>query len=257
MVGALEIVQLPALSDNYIYLLHDPETKATGVVDPAVADVPLDAAQARGWHITHVLNTHHHMDHVGGNAALKAQTGCTIIGPERDRSRIPDIDVGVDDGDVVTFGSKTAEVFFTPGHTRGHIVYWFAADQALFSGDTLFSMGCGRLFEGTPAQMWASLQKIIDLPDETRVFCGHEYTAANGAFALSVEPENAALKARMAEVAALRDKALPTIPSRMDVERATNPFLRPMSQELQRTIGHEGQSLTDVFAKTRQLKDSF
>ncbi|MEM6684026.1 MAG: hydroxyacylglutathione hydrolase [Pseudomonadota bacterium] len=250
-------MQLPALSDNYIYLLHDPETKATGVVDPAVADVPLDAAQARGWHITHVLNTHHHMDHVGGNAALKAQTGCTIIGPERDRSRIPDIDVGVDDGDVVTFGSKTAEVFFTPGHTRGHIVYWFAADQALFSGDTLFSMGCGRLFEGTPAQMWASLQKIIDLPDETRVFCGHEYTAANGAFALSVEPENAALKARMAEVAALRDKALPTIPSRMDVERATNPFLRPMSQELQRTIGHEGQSLTDVFAKTRQLKDSF
>lgn len=257
MVAPLEIVQLPVLQDNYIYLIHDPATGDTAVVDPAVPDVPLEAAKARGWTITHILNTHHHMDHVGGNAAIKEATGCTVVGPGPDADRIPLIDVQVGDADIYTFGSKTAQVFFTPGHTRGHIVYWFEEDAALFCGDTLFAMGCGRLFEGTPDQMWTSLQRLADLPDETRIYCAHEYTQANGTFALSVEPGNSALQERMREVDALRSKGLPTIPSRMDIERATNPFLRPMSPHLQETVGRTGAPLVDVFAKTRELKDHF
>jgi len=257
MVAPLEIVQLPVLQDNYIYLLHDAAEDVTAVVDPALADAPLEAAEARGWRITHILNTHHHMDHVGGNLEIKNKTGCTIVGPAQDADRILGIDHGVDDGDLLAFGSKTAKVFFTPGHTRGHIVYWFEEDTALFCGDTLFSMGCGRLFEGTPQQMWTSLQKLIDLPDETRIFCAHEYTQANGTFALSLEPKNPALSERMAEVETLRSKNLPTVPSRMDVERATNPFLRPTSAELRATIGMINTDVVDVFAKTRELKDSF
>lgn len=257
MVAPLEIVQLPVLQDNYIYLLHDPASHATAVVDPALPDEPLRAAAARGWEITHILNTHHHGDHVGGNKAIQEATGCLIVGPKADAQRIPGITVEVDDGDVFAFGSKQAKVFFTPGHTRGHIVYWFEEDAALFCGDTLFAMGCGRLFEGTPAQMWSSLQKLIALPDETRVFCAHEYTQANGAFALSVEPQNAALQDRMTHVAALRAQGAPTVPSQMGLERATNPFLRPHSPDLQQTIGLAGAPIVEVFAKTRELKDNF
>lgn len=257
MVAPLDIVQLPVLHDNYIYLIHDPASHATAVVDPALPDEPLQAAAARGWQITHIFNTHHHGDHVGGNLAIQEATGCTIVGPKADSQRIPGIQIEVDDGDTVAFGSKEAAVFFTPGHTRGHIVYWFEKDAALFCGDTLFAMGCGRLFEGTPAQMWASLQKLIALPDETRVYCAHEYTQANGTFALSVEPQNEQLQARMREVADARSKGHATVPSRMDIERATNPFLRPMSPDLQATIGLQGAPLVDVFAKTRELKDSF
>lgn len=257
MVAPLEIVQLPVLHDNYIYLLHDPVSHATAVVDPALPDEPLRAAAARGWEITHILNTHHHGDHVGGNKAIQEATGCVIVGPKADAQRIPGIEVEVDDGDVFTFGSKQAKVFFTPGHTRGHIVYWFEEDAALFCGDTLFAMGCGRLFEGTPAQMWSSLQKLIDLPGDTRVYCAHEYTQANGTFALSVEPQNAALQDRMREVAALREQGKPTVPSRIGLERATNPFLRPDSADLQETIGLSGAPIVEVFAKTRELKDNF
>ncbi|MEM7569621.1 MAG: hydroxyacylglutathione hydrolase [Pseudomonadota bacterium] len=257
MVGHLEIVQLPVLHDNYIYLIHEPGSGATAVVDPAVPDVPLQAAAERGWTITHILNTHHHMDHVGGNMAIKEATGCTIVGPGPDNERIPGIDVQVNDGDVFSFGEAQADIFFTPGHTRGHIVYWFSQDAALFCGDTLFAMGCGRLFEGSPEQMWTSLQKLLALPDDARVFCAHEYTQANGAFALSVEPQNAALQARMEHVKALRVQGLPTVPSTMGDEKETNPFLRPTSVHLRETIGLPSASDVDVFAKTRALKDQF
>ncbi|MEO0411220.1 MAG: hydroxyacylglutathione hydrolase [Pseudomonadota bacterium] len=257
MVGQLEIVQLPVLHDNYVYMIHEPSSGATAVVDPAVVDAPLEAAAARGWSITHIFNTHHHMDHVGGNLDIKEKTGCAIIGPKADKARIPGIDIEVSDGERVTFGDAQAKVFFTPGHTRGHIVYWFEDDAALFCGDTLFAMGCGRLFEGTPAQMWTSLQKLIALPDETRVYCAHEYTQANGAFALSVEPGNEALQQRMIDVKSLRERNIPTIPSTIGLEKETNPFFRPTSPLLRETINLTGASDVDVFAKTRELKDQF
>lgn len=256
-MSKLEIVQIPVLSDNYVYLVRDPETEATSVVDPAVTEPVLAELDRRGWRLTHILNTHHHPDHVGGNEAIKAATGCTVVGPRADRDRIPGIDVEVGDGDVYALGNADAKVFDVPGHTRGHIAYWFEGSDALFCGDTLFAMGCGRLFEGTPAQMWTSLQKFFDLPAETRVYCAHEYTMANGRFALSVEPDNTALQDRMKEVERLRAADKPTVPSTLGEERATNPFLRPDSPDLQRTIGLEGADLVAVFGKTRELKDNF
>ncbi len=260
-MAKLDIVQIPVLSDNYVYLVREPDSKATGVVDPAVAGPVFEELDRRGWTLTHILNTHHHMDHVGGNLEIKKRTGCTVVGPRADRDRIPGIDIEVGDGDTYAFGNETAQVFDVPGHTRGHIAYWFKDSDALFCGDTLFAMGCGRLFEGTPAQMWTSLQKFRALPASTRVYCAHEYTMANGRFALSVEPDNQALQDRMKDVERLRAADKPTVPSTMGEEVATNPFLRPDSADLQRTIGFsgglEGADLVDVFAKTRALKNLF
>jgi hydroxyacylglutathione hydrolase len=256
-MSTLEIHQVPVLSDNYVYLAHDAATGATGVVDPAVVDPVLAAAQDKGWNITHILNTHHHGDHTGGNLEIKRQTGCTIVGPKADRDRIPGIDVEVGDGDSFKLGDAEAQVFDVPGHTRGHIAYWFGASDALFCGDTLFAMGCGRLFEGTPDQMWTSLCKFTALPDQTRIYCAHEYTLSNGEFALSVEPENQDLLARMEEVREKRRGGQPTVPSTLAQEKATNPFLRPMSPHLQETVGLSGAGLVEVFAETRARKDSF
>lgn len=253
----LEIVQIPVLNDNYIYLAHDPATGQTAAVDPAVSGPVLDELRRRGWTLTHILNTHHHGDHVGGNLELKTETGCVIVGPRADRERIPGIDIALGDGDRYRLGNAEAEVFDVPGHTRGHIAYWFADSAALFCGDTLFAMGCGRLFEGTPAQMWASLSKLARLPDETRVYCAHEYTEANGRFALAIEPDNRALQRRMAEVRALRAAGKPTVPSRLDEEQATNPFLRPDSAEIQRNLDMSGADPVAVLARTRALKDGF
>jgi len=256
-MAKLDIHQIPVLSDNYVYLAHEAESGATAVVDPAVVEPVLAAAEAKGWAITHILNTHHHNDHTGGNLEIKQHTGCTIVGPRADRDRIPGIDVEVGDGDTVMLGNAEARVFDVPGHTRGHIAYWFEESDTLFCGDTLFAMGCGRLFEGTPQQMWSSLSKLKALPDETRVYCAHEYTQSNGRFALSVEPDNAALVERMASVDAARSRNEPTVPSTMALERATNPFLRPDSDDLQRTIGLAGHDVVEVFAETRRLKDNF
>ena len=256
-MSKLEIHQIPVLSDNYVYLAHEPRSGATAVVDPAVTQEVLAAARAKGWTITHILNTHHHGDHTGGNLEIKKATGCTIVGPKADKGRIPGIDVEVDEGDTYDLGEARAKVFFVPGHTRGHIAFWFEESDALFCGDTLFAMGCGRLFEGTPAQMWTSLQKLRALPDATRVFCAHEYTQSNGRFALSVEPQNARLVARMKDVAAKRERGEPTVPSTLAEEKATNPFLRPDSADLQATIGMAGGDLVSVFAETRARKDNF
>jgi len=256
-MSKLQIHQIPVLSDNYVYLAHEPESGATAVIDPAVTQEVLNAAKAKGWTITHILNTHHHGDHTGGNLEIKQATGCTIVGPKADKARIPGIDVEVDDGDTYDLGKARAKVFFVPGHTRGHIAYWFEESDALFCGDTLFAMGCGRLFEGTPAQMWASLSKLKVLPDATRVYCAHEYTQSNGNFALSVEPQNAKLVARMEDVVAKRKRGEPTVPSTLADEKATNPFLRPDSPDLQATIGMAGGDLVAVFAETRARKDNF
>lgn len=254
---SLEIEQIPVLNDNYVYLLHEPSSGAAAVVDPAVPEPVLAALHRRGLRLAYILNTHHHPDHVGGNMALQQATGCTIVGPRADRDRIPGIAVELADGDVFELGAARARVYDVPGHTRGHIAYWFEVDAALFCGDTLFSLGCGRLFEGTPAQMWASLAKIPTLPEGPRSFCAHESNESNARFPLGVEPGNLDLQRRVAEIKALRAKGLPTVPSILGEERKANPFLRPFSAELQRSVGVVTGDLVAVFAETRRRKDRF
>lgn len=254
---ALEVHQFPCLSDNYGYLLHDSEQNLTAAIDTPEVGPINTALESRGWSLTHILNTHHHFDHAGGNEELKAQWGCEIVGSARDAERIPGIDVKVGDGETYMFGNHEARVFDVSGHTIGHIAYYFADAGILFSGDALFALGCGRLFEGTPAQMWESLQKLRALPDDTVVYCAHEYTQANARFALSVEPQNDALQVRAREIDALRAEGKPTVPSTIGLEKATNPFLRPMSDDLQQTIGLSGADPVEVFAETRRRKDSF
>jgi hydroxyacylglutathione hydrolase len=253
----LTIVQIPVLTDNYIYLIHEPVSGETAAVDPALAQPVLDILDKKGWRLTYVLNTHHHWDHVGGNLELKQKTGCKIIAAQSDWGRIPGIDAGVGEGDVIELGACPARVISTPGHTSAHIVYHFAEDNALFCGDTLFAMGCGRLFEGTAEQMWISLQKLKALPASTRIYCTHEYTQANGRFALSVEPDNRQLQQRMEIVNQLRAKHLPTIPSTIEQELATNPFFRENSPGLQTAIKMMNRTPIDVFAEIRRLKDRF
>jgi hydroxyacylglutathione hydrolase len=253
----LTIIQIPVLTDNYIYLIHEPVLGETAVVDPALAQPVLDVLDSKGWRLTYILNTHHHWDHVGGNLELKQKTGCTVIAPQSDRDRIPGIDIGVSEDDVITLGAYPARVISTPGHTSGHIVYHFAEENALFCGDTLFAMGCGRLFEGTAEQMWVSLQKIKVLPPSTRIYCAHEYTQSNGRFALSVEPDNLQLQQRMEIVNQLREKHLPTVPSTIEQELATNPFFRENSPALQAAIHMRNRTPVDVFAEIRRLKDKF
>ncbi len=256
-MNELEIAQFPCLSDNYGFLLHDPDTGLTAAVDTPDAEAIEAELARRRWRLTHILNTHHHADHAGGNLYLKEKTGCEIVGPRADAGRIPGIDVGVGDGDTVAFGRRRIEVYETPGHTRGHIVYYLPEAKAAFVGDTLFAMGCGRLFEGTPGQMWESLGKIARWPDDTRLYCAHEYTLANARFALTVEPANRALIERVAEVEALRREGRPTVPTTLALEKATNPFLRPGSANLAATVGLADADEVSVFARTRELKDGF
>ncbi|WP_150293110.1 hydroxyacylglutathione hydrolase [Sphingobium estronivorans] len=222
----LEVVRIPVLNDNYVWLLHDGASGETVAVDPAVADPVLEAAAARGWTISQIWNTHWHGDHVGGNAAIKAATGCAITGPAAEAEKIGTLDRTVAEGDRVRIGDHAAVVLEVPAHTAGHIAYHLAQDRILFVGDTLFAMGCGRLFEGTPAQMFANMQRLAALPDDTAVYCAHEYTQSNGRFALTVEPDNAALRSRMAQVDAARARGEPTVPTSIGLERATNIFMR-------------------------------
>ena len=256
-MGMLEIELLPARSDNYIYLVREPDTGTVAVVDPATPDPVIQALEARGVSLDLILNTHHHHDHIGGNDALKERYGAVIIGPRADKHRIPDLDFEVGDGDVVRVGDQTATVIETPGHTRGHIAFWFQESAALFCGDTLFVLGCGRLFEGTPEQMWQSLTRLRALPDETRIYCGHEYTLSNARFAVTVEPDNAALRARAEQITELRARNAPTIPSTLGEEKRTNPFLRADVPEMQAAIGMAGAEPAAVFAEIRSRKDAF
>ncbi|MBB6249807.1 hydroxyacylglutathione hydrolase [Nitrospirillum iridis] len=254
----LDIQLVPALSDNYIHLMRDAATGTVAVVDPSEAAPVVDALARRGWTLDLILNTHHHGDHVGGNLDLKARYGSAIIGPAADRDRIPGLDRAIADGETFLVGACPFTGIDVPGHTRGHIAFHAAEDAALFSGDTLFSLGCGRLFEGTPDQMWRSLTRLRALPGETAVYCGHEYTAGNGRFALTLEPDNADLTARMAAVAALRAADRPTLPTTIGMERATNPFLRADLPALATTVGlaADGDPVA-VFAEIRRRKDNF
>lgn len=253
----LQIEPVPCLRDNYAWLAFDRDENVCAVVDPSEAAPVRRALHAHGLLLTHILNTHHHPDHVGGNLELHREFGAEIVGPGKDRARIPGISTGVVEGDRYSVGSHSAVVLEIPAHTRGHIAFWFEKDAAVFTGDTLFAMGCGRLFEGDPPTMWSSLSKLLTLPDSTRVYCGHEYTEANGRFALTVEPSNPDLNSRMAEVRAIRKEGRPTLPSNIGIEKKTNPFLRVSSPEIRRSLGMPGASDVDVFAETRRRKDSF
>ena len=226
---ALEILRLPVLSDNYIWLAHDPASGETVVIDPAVAEPVLEAADARGWRITQIWNTHWHPDHTGGNEAIKAATGCAVTGPAAEAARIPTLDRQVAEGDRTSIGGIEAEVIEVPAHTAGHIAFHLPSEQVAFVGDTLFAMGCGRLFEGTADQMFSNMRKLEALPGETVVYCAHEYTQSNGRYALVAEPDNVALAERMRAVDAARAKGEATVPTTIALERATNPFMRARS----------------------------
>jgi hydroxyacylglutathione hydrolase len=228
---ALEIIRIPALSDNYIWLVHDKKSDKTAVVDPGDPEPVLAELARRSWKLNAILNTHWHPDHTGGNARLKAETGAVIIAPSGEGTRIPGADWLAGGNNRIKVGQHVAQVVDVPGHTAGHIAFHFAEDGIIFVGDTLFAMGCGRLFEGTAEQMFRNMQFFAKLPPETQVYCAHEYTQANGRFALSVEPDNAELQARMAEVDALREAGEPTVPTTIGAELATNPFLRAESAE--------------------------
>lgn len=254
---SLDIYMFPCLQDNYAFLIHDRNAKVTAAIDTPDAAAIERAAKQKGWKLTHILNTHHHPDHAGGNLELKSRTKCTVVGPRREAGRIPGLDIPVAEGDIFRFGNHMAQVLEVPGHTSGHIAYWFAEDGILFIGDTLFAMGCGRLFEGTPAQMWRSLQRLMALPEDTVVYCAHEYTLANARFAMSVEPENQDLQRRFAEVERLRKEGKATVPTTIGLELRTNPFLRPMSRWIQSHVALTGAEPVEVFAELRRRKDSF
>jgi len=256
-MSTLEIHQIPTRRDNYVYLLREPESGRVGVVDPSDAAPVIETLERLGWTLTDIINTHHHNDHTGGNLELKEKYGCRVVGPRADRDRIAGIDDEVGDGDTWRLGAAEANVFDTPGHTRGHIAYWFPGSSALFCGDTLFALGCGRVFEGTFEQMWDSLSKFRAVPDDTLVYCAHEYTQANAKFALTVETDNEALKERSREIDALRAANTPTVPSTMGLERETNPFLRADLASLQRAVGMEGAGPVEVFGEIRTRKDNF
>lgn len=235
------ITLIPVLQDNYSYLIE--ADGMTAIVDPGEPGPIESVLDARNLSPSLVLNTHHHGDHTAGNIRLKEKYGAQVVGPEADRNRIPGMDTGVREGGKIPFGTGEIQVLETPGHTSGHVCFYWPEAQALFCGDTLFSMGCGRLFEGTAAQLRESLHKIMMLEDDTRIYCGHEYTLANGAFCLSVEPDNEDIKARMQEVRTMRDKGLPSIPSSLELEKKTNVFLRTDNAGL--------------FAEYRRKKDTF
>jgi hydroxyacylglutathione hydrolase len=237
----LEIVPVPAFSDNYIWLVHDKASGETAVVDPGDAAPPLAEAGQRGWQITQVWNTHHHWDHTGGNAGVKDATGCTVFGPAAEDIKVRD--VALEEESELRIGDHVGRAMEIPGHTLGHLALVFDEDRIAFVGDTLFAMGCGRLFEGTAQQMYDSLQRIAALPEDTALYCGHEYTLANARFAAHAEPDNPDIAERLAAVARLRDRGEITLPTTVREERATNPFVRASS--------------VAEFAERRSAKDSF
>lgn len=253
----LEIVTIPCLKDNYAFLAHDRATGQTAVIDVPEAAPIAAALEQRGWTLSHVLLTHHHADHVDGLTALLAKHPAVVIGAAADAHRLPVLDQAVAEGDTITIGSDTGTVIDVSGHTVGHIAIHFPDSAVVFTADSLMAMGCGRLFEGTPAQMYASLEKLAALPPETLVCSGHEYTTSNAKFALTIEPQNQALISRIEKIETARAQGRPTVPSTLSSECATNPFLRSDSPEIQATLGMTGADPIEVFAEVRRRKDAF
>lgn len=259
---AFTVEILPAFTDNYIFVVSDADLGLAMVVDPGDANVVLKYLKAKDLHLALILNTHHHKDHIGGNDKLVHEYGAPVIGPAAEMSRIGEMARGVRHNDVVTFSTLHGKVIETHGHTSGHISFYFPEIKALFCGDTMFSLGCGRLFEGTAAEMWKSLTALRALPSDTSVYCAHEYTESNSKFALAVDKNNEALKNRIAEVTTLRKQGKPTIPSLLETEKATNPFLRADDPEFQKALGKVGLAAqgTDpaaIFGSLRAAKDRF
>lgn len=247
----------PCLSDNYGMLVRDPSTGATAAIDAPDGDAVLAAARRIGWTISQIWVTHHHPDHVQGVPTIKAATECLVVGPQGEASKIPGLDRMVGEGDRVPLGAQDARVIETPGHTLGHIAYALEDSHVAFVGDTLFAMGCGRLFEGTADQMWTSLKKLRDLAPETQIYCAHEYTAKNLEFALSLEPDHPMLKRRAEKVHTLRSEGRPTVPTTLAAERATNPFLRADDPSFAGVLGLTAADPVAVFAETRARRDRF
>jgi hydroxyacylglutathione hydrolase len=247
----------PCLKDNYGVLLHDPSTGTTAAIDAPEAAAVEAALAEKGWRLTDILVTHHHADHTAGIEELKKKHLCRVIAPRKEAAKIAKVDVTVREGDIVTVGSMVGRVLETPGHTAGHVSYWFKQEKLAFVGDTLFSVGCGRILEGNPEMMWNSLLKIRNLPPDTQLFCGHEYTAANVHFALTIEQNNAALRARAEEVVRLIEQKKPTIPTTVMQEKSYNPFLRADLHSVAASVGLEGAAPVQVFATVRGRKDKF
>jgi hydroxyacylglutathione hydrolase len=254
-MAKLDIHQFPCLSDNYGVLIRDAEAGVTAAIDAPDANQVAAALKEKGWRLTHILTTHHHGDHTAGNLALKADTKCTIIGPRGEAAKVPGIDKQVGEGDTFKFGSFEVRVLDTPGHTAGHITYLIPSAGVAFVGDTLFAIGCGRVIEGNAQMMWNSLQKLMALPKETQVYCGHEYTQSNAKFALTIEPENAALVRRAKEVDQLRAAGKPTLPTNIGIELETNPFLRPGAPAIQQRLGLAGKPEWQIFGEIRERKN--
>lgn len=255
---SIEVAQFICLTDNFGLLIHDRETGATASIDAPEGEAIAAEAERRGWPLTHLLITHHHLDHIEGWEVLKKRfPGMKIVGSAKDAHRLPPLDQAVSDGDEVRLGASRAQIIATPGHTSGHVCYYFPDDAAVFVGDTLFSLGCGRVFDGTMEQMRHSLERIANLPRETRIYCGHEYTQANGRFAVTVDPENPALRDRIEEVARLRAAGEFTLPSTVALENATNPFLRVDDSKVKEAMGMAGADPFAVFATMRERKNSF
>lgn len=254
---ALEIHQFNCRDDNYCVLIHDPVSGQCASVDAPQESSILEALDEKGWKLSHILVTHWHFDHVEGIGGLKSKFGCKVIGPKLEVSKIESLDETMVDGDSFQFGSDTVRVISTPGHTLGMINFHFVDTKIVFTGDTLFALGCGRLFEGDGAMMWNSMQKLAALPSDTAVYCGHEYTIANGNFALSIDPENEKLQTRMDEFTALRQAGKPTLPTTIGNEMETNPFMRPSDKAIRAMLGMENASDSEVFGEIRSRKDNF
>ncbi len=256
-ITKLDVHMFSCLEDNYGFLVHDRDSGFTACVDTPEVEPILRALASKGWELTHILNTHHHFDHAGGNLELKEKTDAIVIGARKDAARIPGIDIQMGNEDVYLFGNHAMTILETPGHTAGHVIYYFADSGIAFVGDTLFALGCGRLFEGTAEDMWNSLRRLLELPDDTLIYCAHEYTQANARFAMSVDPDNTDLRIRCLEIDKLRARGKPTIPTTIGLERRTNPFLRPDNRELRAAIGLRDASDEEVFAEVRSRKDRF
>jgi hydroxyacylglutathione hydrolase len=251
----LVIHQFPCLKDNYGVLVHEPESGLTAAIDAPCANRVRQELNEKCWKLSHILTTHHHADHTGGNLALKQETGCTIVGPAAEAARIPGIDVEVAEGAAIEFGAYRIRVLETPGHTLGHVSYWIPEASVAFAGDTLFAMGCGRVLEGSHEMMWSSLQKLAALPRETQIYCGHEYTLANAQFGLTIEPDNVALRQRAHDVTALRAEGKPALPTRVDLELETNVFLRPHVAAIRNKLNMRAAADWRVFGEMRDRKN--